>query len=55
VVLVKGGAAQRLDRVSLALAGRQVGCELRACVAHVTRCDACPMLERGWNGRRGLM
>jgi UDP-N-acetylmuramyl pentapeptide synthase len=55
VVLVKGGAAQRLDRVSLALAGRQVGCELRACVAHVTRCDVCPMLERGWNGRRGLM
>lgn len=51
VVLVKGARAQRLDRVSLALADRPVRCELTACQAKATRCDGCPMLERGWDGR----
>jgi UDP-N-acetylmuramoyl-tripeptide--D-alanyl-D-alanine ligase len=51
VVLVKGARAQRLDRVSLALAGRAVRCELLVCQAKATRCDECPMLERGWAGR----
>jgi UDP-N-acetylmuramoyl-tripeptide--D-alanyl-D-alanine ligase len=51
VVLVKGTRAQRLGRVALALAGRTVRCDLPACAARV-RCDHCPMLERGWSGRR---
>jgi UDP-N-acetylmuramyl pentapeptide synthase len=52
VVLVKGRWGQRLDRVALALAGRQVGCEISYCSARAARCGACPMLERGWRGRR---
>ena len=51
VVLVKGRDTQRLERVSLALAGRQVRCELRFCNITPTRCEDCPMLERGWRGR----
>jgi UDP-N-acetylmuramoyl-tripeptide--D-alanyl-D-alanine ligase len=50
VVLVKGAAGQRLDRVALALAGRPVRCALKSCEAKVTRCDGCPMLEDGWDG-----
>jgi UDP-N-acetylmuramoyl-tripeptide--D-alanyl-D-alanine ligase len=50
VVLVKGAAGQRLDRVALALAGRPVRCALKSCEAKVTRCDECSMLERGWDG-----
>jgi UDP-N-acetylmuramoyl-tripeptide--D-alanyl-D-alanine ligase len=51
VVLVKGRAAQRLDRVSLLLSGRSVHCDIPFCNAKV-RCEKCPMLERGWNGLR---
>jgi UDP-N-acetylmuramoyl-tripeptide--D-alanyl-D-alanine ligase len=51
VVLIKGGGRQRLGRVALALAGRAVRCELAACFARI-RCERCPMLERGWTGRR---
>lgn len=51
VVLLKGRDTQRLDRVALALLGRRVRCEVRQCDA-LTRCDACPMLERGWEGLR---
>ena len=50
VVLVKGRDTQRLDRVWLALAGRDVRCTIDFCDAR-GRCAACPMLERGWNGR----
>jgi UDP-N-acetylmuramoyl-tripeptide--D-alanyl-D-alanine ligase len=50
VVLVKSGPYQRMDRVTLALAGRNVRCELVTCPASVLTCDRCPMLERGWNG-----
>jgi UDP-N-acetylmuramyl pentapeptide synthase len=49
VVLVKGRDSQRLARVALALAGRQVRCDLRSCHARIG-CDICPMLERGWRG-----
>jgi hypothetical protein len=52
VVLVKGGHEQRLDRVALALAGRDVRCEVRVCGARATRCETCPMLERGWGNAR---
>lgn len=51
VVLVKGRAAQRLDRVSLLLSGRSVRCDIPFCNAKV-RCENCLMLERGWNGLR---
>lgn len=50
VVLVKGANQQRFDRIALALAGRQVGCELTVCTAWVS-CSSCPMLARGWEGR----
>jgi UDP-N-acetylmuramoyl-tripeptide--D-alanyl-D-alanine ligase len=51
VVLIKGRDTQRLARVSLALAGRTVRCDIPSCYAPVD-CDDCPMLERGWNGAR---
>jgi len=49
VLLIKSGPYQRLDRVTLALAGRRVRCELVTCPATVLLCDRCPMLERGWD------
>jgi UDP-N-acetylmuramoyl-tripeptide--D-alanyl-D-alanine ligase len=52
VVLVKGRSTERLDRVSLALAGRRVRCRLETCNVIATRCASCPMLERGWEGLR---
>jgi UDP-N-acetylmuramyl pentapeptide synthase len=55
VVLIKGRNTQRLDRVALALAGRQVRCDIKFCDAYPTQCDGCPMLERGWNGLRVVM
>jgi UDP-N-acetylmuramoyl-tripeptide--D-alanyl-D-alanine ligase len=48
VVLVKGRDNQRLERVSLALMGRVVRCDIKVCNAPV-RCENCPMLETGWN------
>jgi UDP-N-acetylmuramyl pentapeptide synthase len=48
VVLVKGRDTQRLERVTLALTGRAVGCDIGLCNAKV-RCEICPMLERGWS------
>ena len=53
VVLIKGRGAQHLQRVALALMGRQVRCDLVFCDAKIP-CDRCPMLERGWMGRRVL-
>jgi hypothetical protein len=50
VVLIKGRDTQRLDRVALALAGRNVGCTIPVCGLKHTRCDQCPMLESGWQG-----
>jgi len=52
VVLIKGRDTQRLGRVALALAGRQVGCTIPECSLKISACDDCPMLERGWRGRR---
>jgi UDP-N-acetylmuramoyl-tripeptide--D-alanyl-D-alanine ligase len=46
VVLVKGRAAQRLDRVALALMGRTVRCDLTFCQFVKTRCDDCSLLGR---------
>jgi UDP-N-acetylmuramoyl-tripeptide--D-alanyl-D-alanine ligase len=52
VVLVKGRDTQRLHRVSLTLMGRQVRCLIPFCDVKQFHCDRCPMLERGWDGRR---
>jgi UDP-N-acetylmuramoyl-tripeptide--D-alanyl-D-alanine ligase len=49
VVLVKGRDTQRLDRVSLALLGRDVRCALTEC--ELLECDRCPMLDRALPAR----
>jgi UDP-N-acetylmuramoyl-tripeptide--D-alanyl-D-alanine ligase len=48
VVLLKGRHDERLERVALALAGYNVGCELVVCNTPLGRCDTCAMRERGW-------
>jgi UDP-N-acetylmuramoyl-tripeptide--D-alanyl-D-alanine ligase len=45
VVLVKGRSSERLDRVALALAGRDVRCDLKACYFLTTRCEDCSLLS----------
>ena len=46
-LLVKGGWSQRLERVVLALAGRDVRCPAKICqIPNSLRCDACPLLGR---------
>lgn len=45
VVLVKGRETQRLTRIILALAGRDVRCPVEQCRLHLTFCDDCPLLE----------
>ena len=44
VVLVKGRETQRLTRIILALAGRDVRCRVEQCRLHLTFCDECPLL-----------
>jgi UDP-N-acetylmuramoyl-tripeptide--D-alanyl-D-alanine ligase len=46
VVLIKGRSNQRLDRVALALMGREVRCDLTFCQFLKTRCDECSLLSR---------
>lgn len=48
VVLLKGRDTQHLERIYLALAGREVRCRLVFCDVRL-RCDRCPMLARGWS------
>ena len=48
VVLVKGRDTERLDRVALALQGRQVRCAIEFCNLRGIRCGACSKLETGW-------
>ena len=55
VALIKGRDTQRLDRVTLALMGRTVRCDISFCNATLVRCEECPMLERGWKGYRARM
>ena len=50
VVLIKGRHTQRLQRISLALAGRIVRCDLEYCNARLMECGQCPMLGRSWKG-----
>lgn len=46
VVLIKGCHNQRLERVSISLSGREVGCDISFCDLGVL-CEHCPMLEKG--------
>ena len=50
VVLIAGYGSQRLNRIGLLLAGRQVRCDVALCGTRVADCPTCPMLERGWAG-----
>lgn len=50
VVLIKGRHTQRLQRIALALTGREVRCDLEYCNARLTECSKCPMLGRPWTG-----
>jgi UDP-N-acetylmuramoyl-tripeptide--D-alanyl-D-alanine ligase len=47
VVLIKGRASEKLDRIALALMGHRVACAIEFCDVEI-RCSDCPMLERGW-------
>ena len=47
VVLVKGRRTQRLERIGLALEGRNVRCALRTCRLRMTHCADCSKLETG--------
>lgn len=47
VVMVKGRSSQRLARVSLAVLGHDVGCELSYCDSRYAHCDHCPALASG--------
>ena len=51
VVLIKGSSNQRLERISLALTGEKVSCDISFCKA-VLNCDRCPILENGWKNLR---
>ena len=48
IVLVKGRDTERLDRVALALQGRDVRCTIEFCDLVNVRCETCPKLETGW-------
>ena len=47
VVLVKGRPTERLERIGLALQGREVRCTIDFCNLRLTRCDTCPKLATG--------
>ncbi len=55
VLLIKGRSPEKLDRVRLILEGRRVGCSIRYCSLRTLECEACGMLERGWEGHRVIM
>ena len=50
VLLVKGRTEQRLIRISLALEGMDVACDLGTCSAGDRNCRICPMLSKKWPG-----
>jgi UDP-N-acetylmuramoyl-tripeptide--D-alanyl-D-alanine ligase len=45
VVLIKGRNNQKLERIALGLAGKNVECRLLACGLRRIQCQDCPMLE----------
>jgi UDP-N-acetylmuramoyl-tripeptide--D-alanyl-D-alanine ligase len=44
VTLIKGRGSQRLDRIALALMGKEVQCNIKECTAKITRCHHCNLL-----------
>jgi UDP-N-acetylmuramoyl-tripeptide--D-alanyl-D-alanine ligase len=50
VVLIKGRDSQKLARIAYLLEGRKVGCTVTTCRNRGPGCEACAMLERGWDG-----
>ena len=52
VILIKGRGNQQLDRITLALSGKTVRCNISFCNVRTLRCEDCPMLGRGWDGLR---
>jgi len=52
LVLIKGRDTQRLERIACGLEGRSVRCDINFCQTRLTSCAQCPMLERGWSGKR---
>jgi UDP-N-acetylmuramoyl-tripeptide--D-alanyl-D-alanine ligase len=55
VVLIKGRDTQRLDRITLALIGRKVCCDIDFCDTRAVRCKTCPVLERTHEGQRMIL
>jgi UDP-N-acetylmuramoyl-tripeptide--D-alanyl-D-alanine ligase len=55
VVLVKGRDTQHLDRITLSLIGRKVHCDIDFCNTRAVRCEICPNLERGYEGKRVIL
>jgi UDP-N-acetylmuramoyl-tripeptide--D-alanyl-D-alanine ligase len=52
VVLVKGRSRQHLERIGLALKGKNVRCQVFQCQSRAYRCDTCPVLETGWDAEQ---
>ena len=50
LVLLKGRLDQRLVRITLALEGLEVACDLGVCTVSARNCRVCPMLSKKWNG-----
>ncbi len=48
VLMVKGRLDDHLERITLALSGRNIRCWRTRCRSRAYRCDNCPMLEKGW-------
>ncbi|MFC1883149.1 Mur ligase family protein [Thermodesulfobacteriota bacterium] len=55
IILIKGRHSQRLGRIAFALQGCTVKCTIGECDARSTYCHNCPMLEKGWEGRKVLI
>ena len=55
VVLLKGRHSQKLSRIAHALTGRKVKCDIPVCHTKAVTCEECPMLEKGWGGRRAVV
>ena len=50
IVLVKGCCTQRLERISPALQGHPIRCDIEFRNLRGLRCDTCPTLATGWTG-----
>lgn len=55
LVLLKGRNAQKLERILLALRGREARCAIQYCDRRGLGCMDCPLLGRGWDGLAEFM